>query len=233
MSLFVPTLWLLFFLSSLPVACGRSPSSLQGDKDHRLGREDHPHPGHTVRRPKVEEGGLKAVIDVSDDNDNKPDSAGEYTGASLTKPGMPADFTICGAFKTEAWTTDTTAAYLFRLNGRDGQLWGYVYLTAAITKPEYVVKLGELFVHLAGDSLWFPLTWTRVCVSLDSVSGIFRLVVDGQLVQERCHQEVREEDKNRPSNLNMTLGYNIDMWGFAQEITGRLRHYLFSDLLFY
>ena len=168
------------------------------------------------------DGELKAVIDVSDDNDDQPDSGGEYTCASITKPAMPADFTICGAFKTDAWTTEVTAAYLFRLNGKDGQLWGYVYLAAAITKPEYVVMLGELFVHLAGDRLWFPQTWTRVCVSLDTVSGIFRLVVDGRLLQESSHQEVREEDENRPSNLNITLGYNIDMWGFAQEFTGRL-----------
>ena len=70
-----------------------------------LGREDQPPPGYAARQPKIESGKQTAVIDVSDDIDQETDSSGEYTGASLTKPEMPKDFTICGAFRMEAWTT--------------------------------------------------------------------------------------------------------------------------------
>ena len=99
----ITTACLLLLLYCFPVSCSRSPSSLQGDRERRLAREEHR--GQTVRKSKAEASRQSTVIDVSDDVDHKPDSAGEYTGASLTKPGMPADFTLCGAFRAEAWTT--------------------------------------------------------------------------------------------------------------------------------
>jgi hypothetical protein len=135
-----------------------SPSSLQEAKKNRLDREEHPHPGHTVRKPKVDPGELTPVLDVSDDMDQEPDIAGEYTGASLNKPAMPPDFTLCGAFRTEAWTTEFSSAYLFQLNGKDGMRWGYVRMFAASTHTEYSVSLGHVWQVVFTESVLFPLT---------------------------------------------------------------------------
>ena len=85
-------LLLLLLLCPPLVSCGRSPPSLQGARKDRIGREEHPHPGHTVRKPKVDPGELTSVLDVSDDVDQEPDIAGLYTGASLNKPGMAPEF---------------------------------------------------------------------------------------------------------------------------------------------
>ena len=126
MSPSIPPACLLLLLCLPLVSCGRSLSSLQGERGYRQGREQHTHPGLSVRKPKENSGKLISVLDVSDDVDQLADTAGEYTGASLAKPGMPPDFTICGAFRTEAWTTGSSAADLFQLNGKDGQQWGYV-----------------------------------------------------------------------------------------------------------
>ena len=135
----LPSACLLLLLCHPLVSCGRSPFSLQGDRENRLGRELHPHPGLTVRKPKENSAKPTSVLDVSDDTDRLADTEGEYTGASLTKSGMPPDFTICGAFRTQAWTGGFTSAVLFQLNSGDGQKWGEVNMDALSTYTEYKV----------------------------------------------------------------------------------------------
>ena len=41
----------------------------------------------------VHKPGFVSVISFSDDIEQLPDSSGEYTGASLSQPDMPKDFT--------------------------------------------------------------------------------------------------------------------------------------------
>ena len=55
-------------------------------------------------------------------------------------------------------------------------------------------------------TIFFPLQWTRACLSLDSLASKVRVVVDGQLLVEEEYR--REEDKYRPANLSLVLGYD-------------------------
>ena len=216
------TACLLLLLCPPPGWCSRSPPSLQGGRDYRLAREGLPRPGHTPRQPRLEAGQLTAVIDVAEDVDQSPDSAGDYTHASLTKPGMPADFTLCGAFRTEAWTQGLTSALLFSINGEDGRLWGYVWMGASSSYTTYfVAPANDVRLLVKKDRAWFPLTWTLVCMSLDTVSGRVILVVDGQVIEVSSHQEAMEADENRPTDLHMALGYSLDPWGFVEEFSGQ------------
>ena len=169
----------------------------------------------------MDPGELTSVLDVSDDVDQEPDMDGEYTGASLTKTGMPPDFTLCGAFRTEAWTTVFSGAGLFHSNGKDGKKWGYLQLYAGSTFTQYEVTLGHVWLTVLVDSVLFPLTWTRVCLSLDTVSGTIGFVINGQIHQEKVHQEALEKDENRPLNLSIIVGYKVDAWGHALEFTGQ------------
>ena len=66
-----------------------------------------------MRLPKTGDGSKHSVINFSDDNDREPDSRGEFTMASMSKPDMPRDFTICSAFMVKAWTTGFSGADLF------------------------------------------------------------------------------------------------------------------------
>ena len=50
------------------------------------------------------------VLDFSADNDQQPDSNGEYTGATLEAGSLPESFTICSAIMVDAWTTDFNSA---------------------------------------------------------------------------------------------------------------------------
>ena len=228
----LPTACLLLLLCPPPISCVRS----QGAQGHRLARQEH-HPGHTARRPKVDDGKMMPVIDVADDFDNKMDSRGEYTGASLSRPEMPDDFTICGAFMSEAATALEPSVHgLFRLNGVDGKRWGYLNIYAGTYTTEYFGYLGHSF-SLMTSTVWFPLTWTLFCVSLDTASGRVAVVVDGHVLEDAVHHEARQKDDFRPSNLNITLGYSVDEWGFAQEFTAQYSNLnifsrpLFTDLM--
>ena len=69
----------------------------------------------------MDPGKLISVLDVHDDVDQEPDIKGEYTSASVTKPGMPADFTICGAYRPLAWTFGDGDTKLYKLSGKNGK----------------------------------------------------------------------------------------------------------------
>ena len=137
----------------------------------------------SMRLAKADDGAKHSIIDLSDDINNEPDSRGEFTMTSLSKPDMPRDFTICTAFMVKAWTTDFTAADLFELRADDGHFWASIYLYASGTFTEFNVLLGKVYFITTINSLLFPFTWTRVCLSLDTILGKVGFVVNGQLVQ--------------------------------------------------
>ena len=71
------------------------------------------------------------VFDFSADNDQEPDSNGEYTGASLNDGFLPESFTICSAIMVDAWTTEFTSAEMFTLLDDDGDAWGIITVGSA------------------------------------------------------------------------------------------------------
>merc|ERR1711974_258945 len=146
---------------------------------------------------------LLKVFDFSADNDHGPDSNGEYTSATLNAGPLPESFTVCSAIMVDAWTTDFTTASMFELLDSDGDGWGSIQLSA-LDYTEYTVNLGPLSIVGQIEAMFFPLQWTRACLSLDSIAGKVRLVADGQLLGEEEYK--REEDVYRPVNLSLVLG---------------------------
>ena len=159
------------------------------------------------------------VLDFSEDGDGQPDSNGEYTKATLEAGSLPESFTICSAFMTEAWTTRFTAAEMFSLMWVDGRIWGYVNLFAGKTSTDFEVMLGPVNLLTKLEELFFTLQWIRACLSVDSVASKVMLVVDGQLVGEEKYR--REEDKYRPANISLLLGFYPN-YPDPAEYTGRV-----------
>ena len=157
------------------------------------------------------------VLDFSADNDDEPDSEGEFTSATLEIGALPESFTICSAFMVDAWTTKFTAAYMFVLMDSEERIWGRINLYAASSFTEYKVGFGPVpYLVKQIEAIFFPLQWTRVCLSLDAVEGKVSLVVDGQLLGEEEYK--KEEDNKRPDNFILLLGY--DPYGY--EETGKV-----------
>ena len=59
---------------------------------------------------------MMKVLDFTVDNDQEPDSNGEFTSATLNAGFLPESFTICSAIMVDSWNTSvSTAADMFTL----------------------------------------------------------------------------------------------------------------------
>ena len=106
------------------------------------------------------------IFDFSEDVDHEPDVNGEYTSATLEAVPLPESFTICSAVMVEAWTTVFSEADMFTLLSNDGDEWGYTNIYAGNLFTEYYVQLGPVFFTKQTETVFFPLQWSRVCLSL-------------------------------------------------------------------
>ena len=133
---------------------------------------------------------------------------------------MPNDFTICSAYKIEAWTTPFTTVILYVLTAQPVVAYSSAYVTinAGDTFTEFRVSIGNVHNDVRSDEVLFPLTWTRLCLSLDRMTGKIRLVVNGEVVIDKDHKEALDEDDWRPADLDLVLGYRWD----GIELTGTI-----------
>ena len=130
---------------------------------------------------------------------------------------LPESFTICTAIMVEAWTTEFTAADLFQLLNNDGYRWIFSNFWADLSYTEYDVFVGQARHLNQTEDLFFPLQWTRACLSLDS--SRIKLVANGQLLVDEEYN--KGEDTERPANLNLRLGFAVGEYGFAEEDIGK------------
>ena len=196
------SLWLLL-CCLWPVGCLRVPTK-PTKKPNGLRKSQ----SQSIRLPKAEDDTKYRIIDFSDDVDGEPDSSGEITRATLNRPDMPRDFAICIAFMVQFWNTPYNAVTLFEIIHDDGTTWGNMLMYPGVSFIQFTVWLGNVDFESRADRVLFPFTWTRGCFSLDTVSGRVRIVLDGQVLEDKVHQEALEEDELRPPNLNLVLGYD-------------------------
>ena len=215
--------------TALPVFFVLSPPPVAAHMEH-WNADDLPRPSQAARAPKwTGDGGkVTTALDVSDDVDLKIDSNDEYTGAFLIKPDLPTDFTICGHYRNKAWIGKYEQTELFQLNGETNRLWAYFQLAGSNmgdpfdSYTRFYGYLGNAFIDVNMDTVWFPLTWLRCCISLASTTGRIVLVVNGQVVEDNIYPAYAEKDEKRPSKLDMVLGLSYDPNGYdsANEFPG-------------
>ena len=157
------------------------------------------------------------VLDFSADNDQKQDSDGELTSATFDAGATPESFTICSAFMIEAWTTDFSASFFFAVVTTQNDIWGYIYLNAAPGYTEYEVSLEPVYFVTRSEDIFFPLQWTRVCLSSDSLAKKVSLIVDGKQVGEGTG--TGNFRQIQPDNLILLLGLSPHL---KEEYTGRV-----------
>ena len=214
---------LLFLSLTLVSGNLHSPREREAEKgatrtqDSRQHRSDHEcEEGDQLCAPA-----MVKVIDLGADSDHESDSNGEYTSATLEAGKVPDSFTICAAFMTDAWTTIFTGGRIFMLLDVNGDgIWAAIKLNSAASYTQYTLYFGPVEVTSNASQIpvvLFPLQWTRVCLSLDSIARKVRLVVDGLLLVEEEYK--REEDEYRPANLSLLSGYNPELY---DENTGKL-----------
>ena len=129
-------------------------------------------------------------------------------GATLEAGPLPESFTVCSAMRVERWDKYFATSPMFGLLDRDKYTWASISLYAAPRFTQYKVMLGPRLVPMKFDAIFFPLQWSRACLSLDSVAGKVTVVADGQLLGEDEYK--REEDYYRPDNISLKLGSQTD-----------------------
>lgn len=152
------------------------------------------------------------ALDFSLDSDGVPDKNNRSTHAFLQKENLPPSFTICTAFKVQAWT-EYVNARLFILQEDNGVGWlaADIYALTSYTEFSFRFKDSQWFSNQS-EFLFYPLQWIRVCLSKDSDTT--RLVADGELMVER-----QVEVKNNPDNLNLVLGLDWDNLEYPGQTT--------------
>ena len=149
------------------------------------------------------------MITFSDDEDQLPDKNGEKTGATLTKSDFPRDFTLCAAYMNELWPLAWSSVVVVALQIDDGSThWANIKLFQNGRNTQFDIKLGHVSFIVWGDYMVFPLTWTRFCVSLDTVSGNVVFVANGEVLKERVYYEALMLDFIRPKRTIIRMGYD-------------------------
>ena len=133
---------------------------------------------------------------------------GNEPGATLEAGPLPESFTVCSAIMVERWDKYFATSPMFGLLDKDKYTWASISLHAAPRFTQYKVMLGPRLVPMKFDAIFFPLQWSRACLSLDSVAGKVTVVADGQLLGEDEYK--REEDYYRPDNISLKLGSQAD-----------------------
>ena len=207
----------------LTMALSRLITSATLISSHPLPKEEEVWLGNkevTKTREQRSSGSSLKVLNFSDDNDNLRDSNGEITSATLNAGALPEAFTICAAFMAETWRSMYTGARIFTILRADGYTWGRVFFHAANRHPPtntvFKASLGPVSFVKATDAVFFPLQWTRACLSVGATK--VALMVDGQLLGEEEYR--REEDVSRPANFSLQLGIFLAPSGYMEEYAG-------------
>ena len=160
------------------------------------------------------------VLDFSADFDGQSDDNDEYTGATLEAGPLPESFTVCSAIMVEAWTGARLVPMVQLLNN-DGYVWLRSNLRPRRSQTNYEARVGGTFYDTKTEDVFFPLQWVQACLSLDSSK--IKIVANGQLLVDAEYK--KDEDRDRPANLTILLGFYVDEYGYAEENIGKFSNF--------
>ena len=143
---------------------------------------------------------LKA-LDMSSNSNSEVDVIKSYTYVSLEN--LPSSFTLCTAFMVKTWN-QTLEEPIFQLyDDEKKELWLRVRIFSGVTYTRYWFKIEDSkWFSAQRKVLFYPLQWTKVCLSRDSNTSSARLIVDGENLIEEYYM-----GKNKPGNLKLVLDY--------------------------
>ena len=138
---------------------------------------------------------------MSSNSNSEVDVIKSYTYVSLEN--LPSSFTLCTAFMVKTWN-QTLEEPIFQLyDDEKKELWLRVRIFSGVTYTRYWFKIEDSkWFSAQRKVLFYPLQWTKVCLSRDSNTSSARLIVDGENLIEEYYM-----GKNKPGNLKLVLDY--------------------------
>ena len=111
-----------------------------------------------------------------------------------------------------------TLISFFQILDEEEKVWGELILEAGsktieVTETSIIAKIGRNDDEVPIDAteklpIFFPQSWVRACISLDTKTGIARIVVDGKVLENAAHPRLKNLADKMLTNFTMKLGNN-------------------------
>ena len=145
------------------------------------------------------------------------------TRATLNLKNLPSHLSICSSVFLKGWAADAgTALAFFQLIDHDrleGTVWNVDDSWAALclgvgqlkreTKITAFMGLKDEKVEITAKEklpLYFAQSWIRACMSLDTTTGMVRIVVDGKVLEDALHPKIKFFVDKMPTNFTIRVG---------------------------
>ena len=111
-----------------------------------------------------------------------------------------------------------TLISFFQILDEEEKVWGELILEAGsktieVTETSIIAKIGRNDDEVPIDAteklpIFFPQSWVRACISLDTKTGIARIVVDGKVLEDAAHPKLKNLANKMLTNFTMKVGNN-------------------------
>ena len=124
---------------------------------------------------------------------------------------------MCSSFFLKSWTADYgTMISFFQVLDEEGESWGELILeagsrSALITETSIIAKIGREDDEVVIDAteklpIFFPQSWVRACVALDTATGMAQIVVDGKVLEDAPHPKLKNFADKMLTNFTIRVG---------------------------
>ena len=140
--------------------------------------------------------------------------------ANLHLKDLPLSLSICSSIFLKSWVAGWTSHVpFFQLLNEEGKVWGDLLLVAGATETAIVAKMGRDDDEVKIDAteklpIFFPAqSWVRACITLDTATGVARIVVDGKVLEDDSHPKLKNLSDKMLSNFTIRLGKGASAGG--------------------
>lgn len=153
------------------------------------------------------------------------------TLANDPKSNLPDDFTICTSLLIKYIQGPTQ---IFQMYKKDGSHWFNLHINTNVRdygRMSEAIRMVYIDPETGGHNMEFlsgstipinPHSWYHVCVGLDTVSGLLRIVINGNLIFDTEKKYFRNTNNWKPSSLigkllGMELKFTINRYQISNE----------------
>ena len=153
--------------------------------------------------------------------------------ATLNLKDLPASLSICSSIFVKSWVAGWTSHVpFFQFLDEEGKIWAELLLNAGPTETRIVAKIGRGDEKVEIDAteklpIFFPAqSWVRACTTLDTATGVARIVVDGRVLEDAPRPKLKDFADKMLTNFTIRVGKGAPKGGN----TGAGIHTKFTNL---
>ena len=149
------------------------------------------------------------------------------TQANLTKDNLPNSINMCTSVYVKSMVADWNSHInLFKIEDpdKDFEQWLVLRMLPDTDVTSFEITIGrkdeEVKVSCKGNMpIFFPKFWTRVCMSIDLEIGFIRVVVNGRILENQTHTDIKALRRGKPSRFTIRLGDAMEDNGINSKWT--------------